>query len=172
MARLNPQEEVWKRPEFWQYKGEQLLAHPMAQTRGGDDEGKVPIWCDQSTAIIVATLRGNAAFKSSLTVIKQGDPKQHGHWYVLANQEPGKTPAFGDALQGDEFVIDIWGALRLKESDPSVDTVVYQEGTRMLLNTAVVAEPEEGADEEALQDYERTFAAQNKIDTFATFAKR
>ena len=29
-----------------------------------------------------------------------------------------------------------------------------------------------GADEEALQDYERTFAAQNKIDTFATFAKR
>ncbi|MBK8862539.1 MAG: hypothetical protein KBF65_01250 [Rubrivivax sp.] len=172
VARLNPQEEVWKRPEFWQYKGEQLLAHPMAPTRGGDDEGKVPIWCDQSTAIIVATLRGNAAFKSSLTVIKQGDPKQHGHWYVLANQEPGKTPAFGDALQGDEFVIDIWGALRLKESDPSVDTVVYQEGTRMLLNTAVVAEPEEGADEEALQDYERTFAAQNKIDTFATFAKR
>ena len=69
-------------------------------------------------------------------------------------------------------MIDIWGALRLKESDPSVDTVVYQEGTRMLLNTAVVAEPEEGADEEALQDYERTFAAQNKIDTFATFAKR
>jgi len=172
VATLDPQEEVWKRPEFWQYKGEQLLAHPMAPTRGREDEGKVPIWCDQSTAIIVATLRGNAAFKSSLTVIKQGDPKQHGHWYVLANQEPGKTPAFGDALQGDEFVIDIWGALRLKESDPSVDTVVYQEGARMLLNTAVVAEPEEDADEEALQDFERTFAAQNKIDTFATFAQR
>jgi len=172
VARLNPQEEVWKRPEFWQYKGEQLLANPMSPTRGGEDEGKVPIWCDQSTAIIIATLRGNAAFKSSLTVIKQGDPKQHGHWYVLANQEPGTAPAFGDALQGDEFVIDIWGALRLKESDASVDTVVYQEGARMLLNTAVVAKPEEDADEEALQDYERTFAAQNKIDTFAAFARR
>lgn len=172
VARLNPQEEVWKRPEFWQHKGERLLAAGMEPTRGGEAAGKVPMWCDQSTAIIVATLRGNAAFKSSLTVIKQGDPKQHGHWYVLANLQPGKAPAYGDALQDDEFVIDIWGALRLKESDPSVATVVYQEGARMLLNTAVVEDPGEDADEEARQDYESDFAAQNRIDTFATFAGR
>ena len=85
-------------------------------------------------------------------------------FYGIVSAPPSMAPTF--------MKLDIWGALRLKESDPSVDTVVYQEGTRMLLNTAVVAEPEEGADEEALQDYERTFAAQNKIDTFATFAKR
>jgi Domain of unknown function (DUF4157) len=140
---LDLQEEVWSRPEFWLTKGKDLLDEPMEQIQGGSDEGKIPIWCDQSTAIIIATLQDQDDFKSSLEVIKQGDPKQHGHWYVLANRDPGSPPPnFGQPLKGNEFIIDIWGTLRLneyrrKEGKPLLKSVVHQADEPALLNTAV-----------------------------------
>lgn len=140
---LDLQEEVWSRPEFWLTKGKDLLDEPMGQIQGGSDEGKIPIWCDQSTAIIMATLRDQDDFKSSLEVIKQGDPKQHGHWYVLANRDAGSPfPTYGQPLTGKEFIIDIWGTLRLNEhhrneGKPLLKSVVHQADYPQLLNTAV-----------------------------------
>ncbi len=140
---LDLQEEVWSRPEFWLTKGKDLLNEPMGQIQGGSDEGKIPIWCDQSTAIIIATLQNQSDFKSSLEVIKQGDPKQHGHWYVLANRDTGSPlPTYGKPLTGKEFIIDIWGTLRLNEyyrdeGKPLLKSVVHQADYPQLLNTAV-----------------------------------
>lgn len=144
-------EQVWSQPEFWLYKGKDLLDTPMGEIAGEEspDEGKIPIWCDQSTSIIIATLQAEPRFKSSLEVIKQGDPKQHGHWYVLANRSPeASAPAYGKELEGNEFIIDIWGTLRLNEPNydqkkkkwvtpPQYTTVVHQNSAPNLLNAAV-----------------------------------
>lgn len=185
------QEEVYSDPEFWMFKGQQLLDVPMSKIAGGHKDGKTPIWCDQSTAIIIATLANNKQFTSPLEVIKQGDPKQHGHWYVLANRDPdASAPKWGDELEGNEFIIDIWGTLRLNEPDFDEDaqkwvwphqynSVVHRSDNPGLLNVyvggeeaedAIVVDPvEQDVDESEIQKRKEALeeAAQNKMTVMA-----
>jgi uncharacterized protein DUF4157 len=131
---------------FWLEKGADLLMSPMARILlRTKREGLQPMWCDQATAITIATLQADPKFKASLEVIKQGDPKQHGHWYVLANRDPKEAAAtYGQPLTGGQFIIDIWGALRLREEpDVDCDSCVFPEGNQAVLNAAVTEDKDE-----------------------------
>jgi hypothetical protein len=86
-------------------------------------QGRVPLWCDQATALVIAQLAEDPAFASSLDVVKQGDPRGQGHWYVLANRAPGRGVEYGRRLEPEEFVIDLWGTL-LRQ----LPTVVHDQG--------------------------------------------
>lgn len=86
-------------------------------------QGRVPLWCDQATALVIAGLAEDPAFHASLDVVKQGDPRGQGHWYVLANRAPERGVEYGRALEPTEFVIDLWGALAKQ-----LPTVVHDQG--------------------------------------------
>jgi hypothetical protein len=97
--------------EYWRAKAKRV--GDKKRTRLGADEegrgGRLPLWCDHATALVVDLLSAHPAFKSSLDVIKQGDPHVSGHWYVLANRE--RDIEYGRKLTENEFVIDLWGAI-------------------------------------------------------------
>ncbi|PAX56955.1 hypothetical protein CK510_09940 [Brunnivagina elsteri CCALA 953] len=151
--------------EHWKEMGEKLTVKPESE------EGElIPMTCDQSTAIIISTLAENADFISSLTVIKQGDPKQHGHWYVLANRDPeAGSPTYGERLNPGEFIIDIWGSLRLKEENPGIETVVHTAGANAVFNAAVITKDQEGRGEEYVKQKE---AEQNMLKVMLNVGKK
>lgn len=125
-------------PAHWLATGADLVARPF----GASSTGRVPIWCHQSTAIIVHTLRSDRRFSSRLDIVKQGNPLEEGHWYVLANRMSRAAPKWGEQLQPNEFIIDIWGALRLRENeDPEAygATSVVFEGPRHIALLDVAA---------------------------------
>jgi hypothetical protein len=97
-------------PGFWLRKGE---AESKAAENGG-------LWCDASAALIVYLLGQNPDFKSSLHIVSQGDPKHHGHWYVVANRSDNEFLQygyyFGPADGVFNFTIDIWGAIAGEKS--------------------------------------------------------
>lgn len=70
------------------------------------------LWCDGSAGIIISLLAERSDFRSKLEVIKQGDPRLYGHWWVLANRPDGAVLTFDTPLHRNCFVIDIWGAIR------------------------------------------------------------
>lgn len=139
--------------QYWLQKGLSLINKPMGQLpdipENEGKAGKTPIWCDQATAIVIATLNDKAEFKSSLQVVKQGDPKQHGHWYVIANRDPKDgPPKYGEDLKGSEFIIDIWGALRLNEyraaeKEELLTSIVFDQKAPYVMDTRVLSENEQ-----------------------------
>jgi len=104
----NPEEKR----DYWKEKGEKYVTESPYDKH----KGKIPLWCDESTAIIINKLKGNKAFLSRLDIVKKGNPANGGHWYVVANrnQARGDSEPTGELLPG-EFVIDIWGTLFLNE---------------------------------------------------------
>lgn len=102
--------------EYWKELGKKVATE-------GDNAG---LWCDQSAALIVHLLTNDAKFTSPLEVVSQGDPKVHGHWYVIANrpQTNGQDDQldWSQPFHEDSFVIDIWGALRNKGKDTVSDS--------------------------------------------------
>ena len=94
------------RLDYWSEKAKRVRQPGRAQFAG-----YVPLWCDHATALVIDLLADDPSFTSSLDVVKQGNPRVDGHWYVLANRE-GEIQ-YGRALTENEFVIDLWGALRL-----------------------------------------------------------
>jgi hypothetical protein len=94
--------------DFWLKKG-------APQQHLGTGSG---LWCDASAALIIHLLAQNPNFKSSLHIVSQGDPKHHGHWYVVANRSDNDLLQFkhffGPARGAFNFTIDIWGAIRGK----------------------------------------------------------
>ena len=70
------------------------------------------LWCDGSAGIIMSCLAELPDFKSKLEVVRQGDPRRDGHWWVLANRPDNAMLHFDSDLHPDCFVVDIWGAIR------------------------------------------------------------
>ena len=101
-----------ERRDYWKEKGEKYVTESPYEKH----KGKIPLWCDESTAIIIDKLKGNNAFQSRLDIVKKGNPANGGHWYVIVNRSlaRGDSEPTGELLPG-EFVIDIWGTLFLNE---------------------------------------------------------
>jgi hypothetical protein len=104
-------EKFVQKLDYWREKAKRVQSEK--RTRLGADEkgegGRLPLWCDHATALVISLLSDKPAFKSSLDVIRQGDPHVSGHWYVLANREG--DPTYGRKLTENEFLIDLWGAI-------------------------------------------------------------
>jgi hypothetical protein len=117
-ANIKPSAAMQVKPyasqDFWLRKGE---AESKAAPNGG-------LWCDASAALIVYLLAKNPSFKSSLHIVSQGDPKHHGHWYVVANRSDNELLKygyyFGPSNGQCNFTIDIWGAIRAEEESSVV----------------------------------------------------
>lgn len=128
---LKNQGTSFESPEFWLGQGKEVHEAHTKQPQTFQSQmfpGKMPIWCDQATSLVINILSGERGFRSSLDVIKQGDPKTNGHWYVLANRNPGDTIEFGRALKPNEFVIDLWGTLaKIAQNKDHPKTVVYDQ---------------------------------------------
>lgn len=113
--------------DFWLRKGQ---TESNAVANGG-------LWCDASAALIAYLLANNANFKSSLHIVSQGDPKHHGHWYIVANRADNEFLEYGYNFgPGDGYyniTIDIWGAIRGKRKSSVVNpaSAIYncQHGT-------------------------------------------
>ena len=88
--------------EYWQHIGQKNRREPAGSG----------LWCDGSAGMVISLLSTRDDFKSKLEVIKQGNPTLHGHWWVLANRPEHAVLAFGEQLNEQCFVIDVWGAIR------------------------------------------------------------
>jgi hypothetical protein len=108
--------EFLSKLDYWSEK-----ARRVRDDRKARFEGYVPLWCDHATALVIDLLATDSSFTSSLDVVMQGDPKSNGHWYVLANREG--VIEYGRELTENEFVIDLWGSLRL-----GLTTTVHDSG--------------------------------------------
>jgi hypothetical protein len=122
-------EKFLSRLDYWREK-----ARRVKQEGRSEFHGFVPLWCDHATALVIDLLAGDPEFTSTLDVVKQGSPQVDGHWYVLANREGDIQ--YGRALTENEFVIDLWGALRLNLSSAVLDagTAVDTPGQSGVLN--------------------------------------
>ena len=87
-------------PEFWTRKG-------LQQWNKNSGSG---LWCDGSAGLAFACLTQQPEFRSSLTILEQGDAKRSGHWWIVANLGVSE-PTYGGKFGDDSFTIDVWGAL-------------------------------------------------------------
>lgn len=86
---------------YWVFKGN----NQRKQATGSG------LWCDGSAAIIMSELTNQPDFGGTLTVVSQGDPKLHGHWFVIADWD-GTPLAYNKYFNTASYTLDIWGAIR------------------------------------------------------------
>lgn len=95
----------WKTPGHWFAKGLILSLNT-----------DITIRCDGSAALAFYLLATDRAFRSSIALVKQGDPGMSGHWFLMAGVKADlldqNLNRFGaKQLQNSwTFIIDLWGA--------------------------------------------------------------
>ena len=86
----------------------------------------IVIRCDGSAALAFYTLAIDTTFSASIALVKQGDPRVSGHWFLIAGASDDLTAsninAFGKTTTASwSFTVDLWGASFQKRTT----TVLY-----------------------------------------------
>ncbi len=87
--------------DYWTGRGEAEAAK----------QGSEPIRCDGSASLIAYLLDSVGGSQYPFSIVSQGDPTHHGHWFVVVNNPAGYTPRFPNTFDNDSYVVDIWGAI-------------------------------------------------------------
>lgn len=91
----------WKSPLYWYVKGYLISRMPQGSA----------IRCDGSAALAFYLLY-ESGFSGRIALIKQGDPRTRGHWFLLcgAAEDSVKTSSILKESESPCFVVDLWGA--------------------------------------------------------------